>query len=75
MNTGVGEPVHAGMPEYFPHHAQIDRDAIAKEYRWRVEQYDGRDRVVAEHRVIGTPRWSEVRNPDTLAELLARTPR
>jgi hypothetical protein len=51
---------------------------ILKEYRWRVEEFDGRPRVVAEHRLFASElvsRWSLVRNPDTLAELLARTPR
>lgn len=59
----------------FLHTAQISRGDIAKEYRWRIELFDGHDRVVAEHRVVGAERWASVRNPDTLAELLARTPR
>ncbi len=69
------------MPDDFPYTTTIARPAredgpeILKEYRWRIEEFDGRPRVVAEHRVVGADRWSVVRNPDTLSELLARTPR
>ena len=72
------------MPDDFPHTTTIARPAredgpeILKEYRWRIEEFDGRPRVVAEHRPLAGQldgRWSVVRNPDTLSELLARTPR
>lgn len=44
-----------------------------KQYRWRVEDFDGRPRVVGEHRRVGAARWSALRSPDRMAELLALT--
>lgn len=44
-----------------------------KEYRWRVELFDGRQRVVGEHRRVGVERWSELRNPDRQQQLLGLT--
>lgn len=44
-----------------------------KNYRWRVETFDGRPRVVAEHQQQNG-KWAAVRHPDRLAQLLAVTP-
>lgn len=62
------------MSENFPPDSGVE---IIKEYRWRVEMFDGRPRVVGEHRLFAaqlTGRWSKLRNPDRMAQLLALTP-
>lgn len=70
------------MSPNFPHTATLPivTDGgveIPKEYRWRVEMFDGRPRVVGEHRLFAGQldgRWSPLRNPDRMAQLLALTP-
>lgn len=51
--------------------ALIGDDEVVKVYRWRIEPGAEGPRVVAEHKLVGAPidRWSDVRNPDTLARL------
>lgn len=44
-----------------------------KAFRWRVELFDNRPRVVAEHQQQNG-KWAEVRHPDRLAQLLELTP-
>ena len=66
----------------FPHSVMLptatESGEVLKQYRWRVELFDGRPRVVGEHRVFAGPEndgpWSKLRNPDRMAQLLALTP-
>lgn len=72
------------MPDSFPHTTVLatqredDGAKVLKQYRWRVELFDGRPRVVGEHRVFAGPEddvpWSKLHNPDRMAQLLALTP-
>jgi len=49
------------------------RPIVYKNFRWYIEMFDGRPRVVAEHQQQNG-KWVAVRHPDRLVQLLALTP-
>lgn len=66
--------------EQFPNTATIrirayeDGPMIDRAYRWRVEEVGHGLRAVGEF-LRGDGRWTELKNPDRLAALLALSPR
>lgn len=80
MTTSTWSHATVLMIERTDHQANVQaegargiRPAVFKNFRWRIEQFDGRPRVVAEHQQQNG-KWAAVRHLDQLAQLLAATP-
>jgi hypothetical protein len=52
---------------------EVAGQQVLKEYRWRVEPWDGGTRVVAEHRQLSNLQWRPGRSPDRLLQLHGMT--